>query len=536
VSSEAAWPNPVPPVKSPEETGAVAAVADRPAHESDVAKLAAGAGVALGGKLAGRGVRLMVDIALARFLGPLNFGFYAIGWTITRIVTLISPLGLNIGVIRYGSRYWHKDPARLKGVVVQSLVSSVVSGVVFGLALFLLAPWIGQGIFHKTEVVSVIRWFAFVFPLITGLTTAAAATRVSHRMKFGAFAEDMSEPIVQILLVVLFWLLGWGLAGSIGACIGGYGFALVLALVYVRRLFPEVTASVTEAIFPGKELFSFSIPASLTGVFGVLLIWVDRLFVGYYRPASEVGIYQAASQLSIAFAIILSGFNSIFAPMAADLFHRGELGRLEELYRVTTKWGLYLSLPPFVVTCFAPRLIMGVLFGKAYVAGWPVLLILTFAQLVNASTGPVGYLLVMAGYQKRMFQISGTTFLLAVVLGLILVPRYGITGAAIATGTALSAMFVAAVVFARVAMRMLPYDKRYLKGALATGLAAVPLLLLHNVHISTALVTVAINSVLACAVFAATLIAMGLDTEDRKFIHMIRGRLQPGLARTRQEV
>lgn len=536
MSAEAAWPvNPGPQAEVPEPVTATA-VAERPAIEGDLNKLATGAGVALAGKIAGRGVRLLGDIAMARLLGPLGFGLYAIGWTISRIVTLITPLGLNIGVIRYGARFWRKDPARLKGVLIQCIGLSFAAGTLFTAVFYFGAPWIAARVFDKPESAPVIRWFSLAFPLMTCVTVTAAATRISHRMKFGTVTEDMSQPISDILLFVAFYLIGWRVAGAVVACVISFVVATLIGLRYVYRLFKDVLKPNVTAIYPGKELVTFSLPASLTGVFGVLLIWVDRLFVGFYRPAAEVGIYSAASQISVTFSIILGGFAAIFSPMAADLYHHGELGRLEELYRISTKWGLYLSVPPFLLTLFAPKLVMGVLFGRAYVSGWPVVLILTFAQVVNAGTGPVGYLLVMAGYQKRMFHISGSMFVLAVVLGLILVPRYGMTGAAIATSIALSGLFILAIALARSALGMVPYDKRYLKGAVATVLAAVPLLLLRNVHMGTALITVAINALLTSAVFAGTLIVMGLDVEDRRFIHMIRARLQPKLARARQEV
>jgi len=239
--------------------------------------------------------------------------------------------------------------------------------------------------------------------------------------------------------------------------------------------------------------------------------------------------------LSVTFALILSAFNTIFSPMAADLYHHGEMGRLEELYRVSTKWGLYLSLPPFLVTCFAPKLVMGVLFGKAYVTGWAALLILTFGQVVNAGTGPVGYLLVMAGHQKKMFHISGTTCAVAIVLGLLLIPRWGMTGAAIATGAALACLFITAVIVAKRTLGMVPYDKRYYKGALATALAALALTPLRGLHIGPAWVTVLINTVVALGVFTGTLLLMGLDMEDRKFISLIRARIaQQGLGRPKQ--
>ena len=528
MSADVAWP-------APQGPGATATVAAKPGHEGDVTKLAAGAGIALGGKIAGRGVRLLGDIAMARMLGPVSFGLYAIGWTISRIITLITPLGLNIGVIRYGSRYWKKDPSRLKGVILQSIGYSFAAASLIGAIFYFGSSWIGRVGFAKPEAGPVIGWFALGFPVMTVLTVAAAATRISHRMKFGTIAEDMSQPIADLVLLVAFYLLGARLGGAVLACVLSFAIAAVLGLKYVRQLYPDAIAHSVKPIYPGKELLAFSVPASLTGVFGVLMIWVDRLFVGYYRPASEVGIYQAASQLSVTFALILSAFNTIFSPMAADLYHHGEMGRLEELYRVSTKWGLYLSLPPFLVTCFAPKLVMGVLFGKAYVTGWAALLILTFGQVVNAGTGPVGYLLVMAGHQKKMFHISGTTCAVAIVLGLLLIPRYGMTGAAIATGAALACMFITAVIVAKRTLGMVPYDKRYYKGALATALGALALTPLRGLHIGPAWVTVLVNTVVALGVFTGTLLVMGLDMEDRKFIGLIRARImQQGLGRPKQ--
>ena len=504
-------------------------------RKRNVTKLAAGAGVALGGKVIGRGVRLLVDVALARILGPASFGLYAIGWTITRMVTLITPLGLNIGVIRYGARFWRKDDARLKGVILQCMGLGLLSGVGFGALFYLAGTAIAQGIFGKPDAAPVIRWFALVFPLMTGVTVGAAATRISHRMKYGAIAEDMSEPIVQIALVMLVYLLGRGLIGTIGACVAAFGVALVLTVYYLMKLFPVLLSSHVKAIFPGKELMTYSVTASLTGVFGVLMIWVDRLFVGSYRPAVEVGIYQAASQLSIAFAIILSAFNAMFSPMAADLYHRGELHRLEELFRVSTKWGLYLSLPPFLVTCFAPKLVMHALFGHQYIAGWAALVILTFGQVVNAGTGPVGYLLVMTGHQKRMFHISATMFVISVILGRVLVPRWGMAGAAVATACGITGLLAGAIISAHTLLGMRPYDKRYLKGALATALATVVLFLLRVVHLNSPLLTLTLNTIAAFGVFTGVLLLTGLDLEDRKFIGAIRARLsQNGSIRPRQ--
>ena len=90
-------------------------------ENSDIAKLAAGASITLVGRIIGRGTHILGQIALARFLGPATFGLYALGWTILRIAGLVAPLGLEHGVIRYGSRNWRTDPSGFRGVLLQSL-------------------------------------------------------------------------------------------------------------------------------------------------------------------------------------------------------------------------------------------------------------------------------------------------------------------------------------------------------------------------------------------------------------------------------
>jgi O-antigen/teichoic acid export membrane protein len=508
-------------------TSAAIAVPSATPEQKDVTRLAGGAGVALGGRIAGRGVRLLLDIALARLLGPAQFGLYAIGWTITRMVTLFTPLGLDAGVIRFGAKYWRQDKPTFWDVLSKSLLFASLSGLLFGGIFYGASRWIGEGIFHSAQMTEVVKGFALVFPLATILKVAAATTRISQRMKFSVIAEDISQPAWDLVLVLAFaYLWTRSLAAAIVACIVSHGLAAALARWYAQRLFPPVSAPSPRSTFDGKQLLAFSLPASLTGVFGVMIIWVDRLLVGYYRPSADVGIYQAASQVSIAFAIILGAMNAIFSPMTADLFHRGELRRLEEIFRISTKWGLYLSLPLFLVTFFASHEVMIALFGRPYIAGWSVLVILALGQVFNAGTGPVGMLLVMAGFQNRMFLISGTMFALSVALGIVLIPRYGMVGAATATSLAVSGLFIAAIIFAKVALGMRPYDRRYLKGLAATLVTTAALLLVRNVGVSPAPLKALITLVVASGVFAGTLWLAGLDAEDREFMQLLVARFK----------
>ncbi len=494
--------------------------------EKDVHTLASGVGVVLAGRTLGRFLRLLVDITLARILAPTAFGQYAIGWTITRIVTLVSPLGLDDGVIRFGSLHRHRDKAVVKGVIQESIWMSLATGLLLGVVFYLAAPWLGESKFHSAGITTVFKWFALTFPLISCLRVAAAATQISQRMKFSVYAEEVSQSALALILIIVFYFFEWGLNGALAAIVLSWGVSLVLGLHYVRHLFPEIVSKQVQPKFLGKELILFSLPANLAIVCGMILIWVDRLFVGYFRSAAEAGTYHAASQLSIALAIILSAFGAMMSPMTADLYHQGKVQRLEEMFRVSTKWSLYLSIPVFLIMCAVPSQIMTVAFGKDYVIGAAVLPILGFGQLLNAGTGTTGPVLVMTGYQKAISLLTAATMVTNIILGFLLVPRWGMLGAAIGTAFTVGMLSIASILLIKRLLGIWPYDKRYLKGLIATSLAGAALLLLRLVPLHNAVLALAVNIIVAMGLFAGTLAILGLDREDREFVKLIIARIR----------
>ncbi len=494
--------------------------------DDDVSSLAQGATIAFAGKIIGRGLHVLGQIILARVLGPAVFGLYAIGWTIVRIGSVIAPLGLNNGVIRFAGQYWPKDQRSIQNIVLQALQLAMSSGIVFGGMIFVGAPWIAKVVFHESELIPVFRWFALVFPLASGLRVGAAATRISERMQYSAFAEDLGQPGANLILIFIVMAFGWGLLGAVGAAVISFVIGLTLALFYTRYLFSLSLSKRTREIVPKRELLIFSIPTGLAGTFTMLIFWVDRLIIGHYLPSSEVGIYQAASQSAMLFAIILTGFNAIFTPMIARLYHAREHERLNELFKVSTKWGVYVSLPLFFVLALFPQDVMNVVFGSDYSAGALPMVILASAQLLNASTGAVGFLLIMTGRQNWWFSLSFFMFLANVILNIWLIPAMGLLGAAIATACSVSGLFLFGLGGVYLRLGYWPYDRRYLKGGIAVLVTVLVLLGFKWLNNSGALFNVVFAVLISLTIFFATLLVIRLDDEDKKFVKILIARIK----------
>ena len=495
-------------------------------HQTDVRTLARGVGIGFLGRAVGRVLNLVSQVAVARWLGPAAFGLYSTAWNLMNLSGQIVPLGLPSGAIRFAPRYRPADPAGFKTLLFRCLGLAGLSGVIAGGAVFVSAESLAD-LLQKPDLAELLRYVAWAFPLGAIMLTLSAATRISQRIGFSVGIEDITQPTVDLLLILLFYLVGGHLLGFMAAGVLSYLAAVIYGLYGLNHLFPDVfDRRIKLTHYPGYgELLRFSLPTAAATMFAVLVIRVDRLIVAYLLPSAEVGVYQAASQFSIIFATIISAISAIFTPMVSDLFHRGQTERLQELFRVTTKWMLYLSIPPFLVTAFAPRDVMVALFGAEYAAGATPLLILSLARLAHAASGAGNDLLVMAGKQNQWFAVSSSMLIVNVSLIFLLGPRWGLNGVALATLCAMSGMFLLLSLLTRRHVGVWPYDRRYLKGLAAAAVAALAVVLLSRLGIASPLARITLLALAATGLFAGSLWALGLDAEDRAFLGLLRARL-----------
>ena len=487
-------------------------------------KLAQGAFITLLGKVVATPLRFLALIILARVLGPDTFGLYSIGWTILGIVEAIVPLGLDKGVMRFSTPHLAQPRSGLRGVLLQSIGLAAFSGLLCGAVFVVGAPWLAVQAYGKPALVTVIQLFALAFPAAAVGVVAVAATRISQRMEFSVYVTDLCLPVLNLALFLAALALGWGLVGVVAAGVLAFTAAAGLALYYVVRLFPEVRAAGAPWVWQVRPLLAFSVPASLSGIAVFLIYRVDRLLLGYFRPESEAGVYQAVILFSVFFEFIVAAFASILMPMIVDLERQPGPSQLEGLYRLSTKWGLYLAAPVVMVLCCAPREIMNLVFGAPYEGGAVALVVLALGQLLNVAGLAVGPLQVMTGHQNRWLAITAVILGLDALLCLWLVPACGLLGAAVSTTLALSAVFAAGTLDVKRGLGLWPYDRRYRKGLIAAVLTGLCLAGLSRWSLAPGL-KVALAGVTAVGVFVGTLAVLKFDAEDLEFFRLIGARL-----------
>jgi O-antigen/teichoic acid export membrane protein len=224
----------------------------------------------------------------------------------------------------------------------------------------------------------------------------------------------------------------------------------------------------------------------------------------------EVGFYGAAQRTAVGLTIVLFACNYAFAPAVPRYLQEGSREKLEHLYRTVTKWVLMFSSPAAVVVLLCPDQVLH-LFGPGFAEGArSALLILTISQWLNIATGPGGYLLLLMSGNHRLMAInSALALVISLPLHLLLIPRYGATGAAIGTGFTTSLLMF--VILGQVwwKLRLFPYDARLLGTIIGTLACAGSLqVALWYLPLWTAIA-------IALGVYAFILCTFGLDRDDR---------------------
>jgi len=494
----------------------------------DHAWLASRSLVTLGGSLVGRALNLGTQVVLARLLGPTEFGLYAIGWALLQVSSLFVPLGLDNGVIHCATPYADGHPERLARVLRESFTLTLLFGGLVSAATIGFAPQLALRVFGKAALLPVIRLFAVGFSLAAGLKVIAASTTVSQSIKYRVYSELLAQPAANLLLFFLFYALGWRLLGATAATVASFGVGLALAIAYQQKLFPH-------ARFRGpvlskqiaSELLRFSATAWLGAVFLNLIPWLDRLFLGAYAAPATVGVYQAAAQACMLFGVVAGAFNVVVAPRISFLYQSSQMHRLEQVYKVVTKWIVYASTPLFLLFFCAPRQVLGVLYGVNYASSATPLVILSFAQLIGALAGPIGILLIFTARQRVFAVVASGGVVLSTVLNYALIPRYGPIGAAWATAGGYVAIFFVSLSIARSTMGFWPYDKRWLKGFFAAAAAVGVLYLARPMDFGSSWIALLSTLGVSTVVFAGSLVLLRLDAEDREMIRTLKLYLRP---------
>ncbi len=490
---------------------------------AELMTIAKGAGIGVGGTVVGSGFRYAFQVLAARSLGSELLGLFFLGFAVFKISRMIAELGLANGVVRYVALYnGVGDLGRVKGIVSLGTKWAAVSGLAVGVLLALLARPLAIGLFARPELTLPLRLFAVALPFSAAGAMLLFATQGFKVMKYQALVREIFEPGLRLALAAAFFALGMEIYGAVIASVAPLILSPLPAWYYLKKLFPALRDRRLKPVYEAARLRSFSWPLLFVQFIGLAVLWTDTLMLGYFRTAGEVGIYVAAHKTALLGSVVITSFAAIFGPVISDFFNRREEQDLRRSFQGVTKWILTFSLPIYLFLVFFRAPILEI-FGPEFTAGGSPLAILCLGWLVSSAIGPVGQMIIMTGRQKLHFLNMSGLMVINISLNLVLIPGYGIVGAAAATALSISALSLAELWQINRLLRIQPFRRDFLKPLAAGAVSLAALAGLERFAFElTGVAGLAAGFLLLAGFYTGIILVLGLGPEDRIVLNRLK--------------
>jgi O-antigen/teichoic acid export membrane protein len=386
-------------------------------------------------RVAGAGLTYASMICLARWLGAFNFGIYAFVSVIVTLLGLALSAGFNSSALRFIPEYLARQKLRrLSGFLARSY------GIVF--AISLLGALLGAVVVFALR--GMIEPYYFV-PLLVGLVCVPVWTllnqgEVTARAFGWVHLAYVPGYIVRPVLLITFvgGLLLFRPPDAVAALWGFLGACAVAAIGQGIMLHRRIRGRMATAgaHHHTQRWLTVSLGFLMIDGFRMLLDNTDVLMIGRLLDPHSVAVYYAAIRTGGLVAFVSFSIIALAVPKFAEIHATGTRSDLQKFVSGVIQMTFWPSLLTAASLAVLGPFVMS-LFGPDFEGGYPTMLVVLAGLVLRSATAPAEYLLNVTGYHRDTIRVYAVAALANIILNLLLIPRLGIMGAAIATYAAM---------------------------------------------------------------------------------------------------
>jgi O-antigen/teichoic acid export membrane protein len=399
--------------------------------------------VNLAGGVTGSVVGLVLAAVVGRQLGTDGAGTYFVVVAAFMIVSNVAELGADTGLVRFVAAA--RATGRRQDVPLLLVVA--IGPVLVAGALVVSAAWVWTSV-AAGGLPGVAGVPASLVVVAAAVAVLSSVTAVMLAMTRG-LGDVLSYPLLQSVLLPVLRLLGvlavvtagGGVVAVLTAWLAPVALVLCLAsavalTLTVRRCgalrvrLREAWSSSAERGLVGR-FWSFSAARGVSAGVEILLEWVDVIMVGALTSAEAAGVYAVVTRCARAGEVVQQAARVAVGPQISASLARGARHEAREVYGLVTAAMIWLAWPFFIVLAVFPDVVLSV-FGTGFGDGARSLTVLAVAMGLATAAGTVQTILLMGGRSSWQLADKSAALVVDVVLNLLLVPIWGIEGAAVA--------------------------------------------------------------------------------------------------------
>jgi O-antigen/teichoic acid export membrane protein len=377
---------------------------------------------------------LVSGILLARLLGPDDYGMYVFILSIITLLGLPTQGGLPILVMRETSRYYHNlEWSKLSGLIQVAnkfvILVSLFTVLIAAVALFIIESELKSSGF---------LWALLLLPLIAFGNIRGATLRGLREVVLGSLPEQVIRPLAVVLLLILSITLEIQVTLEISlqfTLIGAF-LAFLFGAITLVKYYPEQSRIATSSTETKLWLRSI-VPLTIFSSLNIVNNQIGVIFLGFTGLEEDISYFRVAFQGALLVAFGLMVADQVVAPHVIRFSNEKNKLILQRMIKNAAQGMTAISFFLVAIYYFSGKYFIEVLFGVEYLPAYMPLFVLSIGQLIRVATGSSGIVLNMLGYEKEVVKGALIGLLINLLLCLILVPKYGAIGAAVATSVSM---------------------------------------------------------------------------------------------------
>jgi len=423
-------------------------------QDKDFSELFKKGGISFLMRIGGQIMGFVITFIIAYYFGAKGLGDYVLAIIVLRVFTLIAKLGIDTASIRFIASYATKGQWSLVKEYRKKITILLTFSTLFcSCLMYCFSQEIAEIIGANPEYIRLNAFF--VLPMAFFMLNYQSLRGMKKIAEY-SFFYWMSRTFFSAIIILIAVQFSKNINIPIYAFLLGLVFSSILSyLVFRKKLNYKLQVhKLVKTVDRIKELVSMkaiilvSLPLMLAQSGQFVIAWTDKLMLGGMATSYDVGVYDVAFKLSMFVNIALSSVTSISAPKFAEMYEKKDFVRLENIVNQATKLIFWTSLPLLLLFFFFSVDILR-LFGSDFESGLTVFYFLCFARGVSAFTGPAGNLLQMTGRHIIFMNVLFAGAIINIVLNYLLIPLYGIEGAAISSMSSIIFWNLAMVYFVK---------------------------------------------------------------------------------------
>lgn len=378
----------------------------------------------------------------AKLLGVEQYGVYTYLLSWLAVLGTLAAMGTESYMVKTTAFYrTAKQNGLLKGTSIFSILIVLgVSMLIILLSWLLLHSWDKIWFFNSNSLLTQPE-NRYLLGLILWSLPFIALARVFEGLLRGAkfvISSQLPEMLVRPILLLIFIAIAYFLQRrslDITDTIVLQIITVVLVAIAYFALFLKkfpheliIAKPQYEPAIWTKGMFSFL----SVSILSIINVRADLLMLGSLANAADVGIYNIAARLADIPKTILIAANLVMAPMVAEMYAKQDMQSLQKLLTISVRIITILGLPLVLLFIFFGIPILSI-WGAAFEQGYFALVCLGGAQLFNLAMGSVGMVLMMSGHERWVSSGLALGTGVNILLNILLIPAYGLNGAAIAS-------------------------------------------------------------------------------------------------------